>query len=141
MCSKAKSCADDPNDPELAPCVDDCKTSLRGGNLELVRADAMEAFNACVGGIDCATLDSKDDYTAALQKCQSDAFAAVAPSPTVATVCDKFASAATQCMRAARGSCVDAIKIYSDSTLEAMGACLDKPCEEQAACGNMVLRQ
>ena len=133
-CEQATSC-----DPDLAgsSCASDCNDRSR--QQRLVRADTMAAFEQCAGSLDCASIANRDDWVKALAKCQSDAFSATVPSDTVQAVCDKYTTAGDKCQVDLGSGCVDALKMYADSTLTALLACLDKACNQIAACQNMVL--
>jgi hypothetical protein len=140
-CGRAMTCAEMASPPpDLSNCAIDCKTTLQGDQLHLLRADTLDAVSQCAAMIDCSGLRSMDDWNAALTKCRTDAFAATAPTGAAQSLCDKIAATTGICVQNVMGpGCIDTVKVYSDVTLNTLSACLDQTCDDQQACWTRAL--
>ena len=92
----------------------------------------LGAVDACVAEATCAELV----VAAVFNTCDNTARAALGASAAATALCDGAAEAAQMCSRPAStvAGCLSAVKIFSDSSLTAARACLDRSCDQHADC-------
>ena len=127
LCGRVHSCD---NTQDEQTCADSC-TNTNAAILPKLRGDVVSATETCIENKDCATVLGSNFVSV----CVSQAAASIAPSQQAMSFCQSLSAADTKCGATLdMASCLDTVKIYSDSTISEGGACTQKACTDIDAC-------
>jgi hypothetical protein len=126
-CARSQACDDTTN---LPTCVNACIND-NAAILPKLRADVASSMESCLGAEDCGSILGGDSMSA----CLDEATAATGPDPLASRFCDDLASVTTACGNQLDvASCLNAAKIFSDSTLAGAESCTTQACPQIADC-------
>jgi hypothetical protein len=115
----------------IATCSASCKANASEIGPRL-SGQFLTGLDSCVDGLNCVQLSVNDVF----QTCQREVAARLAPSPAAVALCDEVVASIQMCTGLSVGTagCLDAVKIFADSTLNLARACAEMSCDQRTAC-------
>lgn len=115
----------------IATCAANCKDNASDIGPRL-SGQFLAGLDTCVDGLNCVQLSVNNVF----QTCQREVSARLAPSPAAVDLCDEVVASIQMCTGITVGTagCLDAVKIFTDSTLNLARACADMSCNQRPAC-------
>jgi len=112
-----------------ATCENTCHNLLASYGTHW-RADFVAGFTSCIATDDCTDVKNNGN------KCQAQAGASLAPTATAQAYCQQVSDKAKTCSGSTTdvASCLNAVKVIDDASLQNAIDCLSKPCDQYLAC-------
>jgi len=110
-------------------CENVCHNTLAASGPHF-RADSIADFDTCIATDDCADVKTSGG------KCRDQASASIAPTSAAQSYCQQASDKATACGTTPKdtATCLDAIKIVDDASIQSLVNCLSEACDKYMAC-------
>ena len=128
LCQKVNQC-DSTRDVDT--CSNLCQNELASIGPKLSAA-YLAAVDQCVQDATCGELV----IAAVTDACDTEARSKIAATSAAERLCESAKSAAEECSRLALpdAACINGVKVFADSPLNAAESCFDSSCDQHAAC-------